>query len=173
MAELNFTTTDEVYFNGQKIDEVYLGVQKIWPTQPAVHNVRSVVSAKNIGYEQQAIQAQNEYYVDALLQATIPAGTTIMWLADMDTSAMSAIYNMRNMMVTDTLDGDKPWGHNRYHDTLQGDPIPGGGGRAMRTKYGGEWVFPHPLVKGEVFYLTMMEIGMPYFYISIMKITAV
>lgn len=171
MAELDFTTTDEVYFDNQKIDEVYLGVQKIWPTRAAVHNVRATISVANMGYEQQALDAQNNYYVDSLLQKTIPAGTTIMWLADMDTSAMSMIYNMRNMMVTDVLDGDQAWGHNKSQDNIQGDKIPNGGGKAMRTKYGGEWVFPHPLVKGEVFYLTMMEIGRPDYYISIMKFT--
>jgi hypothetical protein len=175
MANIDFTATTEAHFNGVPIVEIYLGVQKVWPTQPAVHNVTNVISARNIGFEALAAQAEIDYYIDPadMLQATLPAGTSILVFEGMDDQAIgNQVFAFGTTIVSKALDSEVQWGHNKDQDAYQGNDV-NGQGQGWATRYGGQWVFPSPVVAGDILYITLADTAYPGAYVSVLKITVV
>lgn len=154
MADADFTTTDEVYFNGQKIDEVYLGVTKLWPItlKPAI--VQRVLNVRSSQLSATIRETDTSWVVPRIVQFQLQAGANSIWLDGMDTSLVDGLFDTASMIISAKQNSDRMFGHNKSQDTAEGPAI-NGQGRSWQTRYGGQWMLPRFTKPGDVVYINV------------------
>ena len=155
MPEADFTTTDEVYFAGAKVDEVYMGLVKLWPNLPAAP-INGTIDLDIPAFQVNLQQVLNEFYIANPIQVTLPH--TVEHVSVDVPSGIATGVDFADLLISSASDSVGFYGHNKSQDSFtQGGSY--AGGLAMQSRYGGDWVLPPGANVGDKFYVNIGGYG--------------
>lgn len=151
MPEADFTATDEVYFANTKVDEVYMGLVKLWPSPPA-GPINGTIDLDVPAFQVNLQQVMNEYYIASPIQVTLPHTVQHVYVG-VPSGTYTGV-DFADLIVSSAIDSVGFYGHNKSQDTTsEGSAYTGG--TSMQSRYGGDWVLPPGGKVGDKIYVNI------------------
>ena len=166
MPEADFTVASEVHFGNLRIDEVFLGTVKLWPVAKAPVNGKIDLAVPT--FITKLNEASNTFNVAAPFQFTLPHDTDHVHIET--PTGLVAPAGVEDMGFAALADSNRFYGSNQSQDPAsQGEDYPPDG-RAMQTRYGGDWILPPGGKAGDKIYINVGSFS-GFFALAVITLT--